>query len=151
MLLYLLVPDLEAKSGSFELEGYHWALEPHDIEADDVMEPVFTCISYSWGHGREPSPLRTNFDISDRTLPALATTIKHRPSCKRVWIDALSVPEETQERARCLESMGYIYSLAEEVLVVLSKGAQSALEQMSKSHHIDHDSLHDLEIGRAHV
>ncbi|XTI88882.1 hypothetical protein V2W45_1398795 [Cenococcum geophilum] len=145
MLLYLLVPDLEAKSSSFEFEGYHWALEPHDLEADDVMEPVFTCISYSWGPGREPSPLRINFDISDRTLPALATAIKHRPSCKRVWIDALSVPEEPQERARCLGSMGYIYSLAEEVLVVLSSGAQTALEQMSKSHRIDHDSLHNLE------
>lgn len=145
MLLYLLVPDLEAKPGSFELEGYHWALEPHDLEADDVMVPMFTCISYSWGQGREPSPLRTNFDISDRTLPALATAIEHRPSCKCVWIDALSVPEEPQERARCLESMGYIYSLAKEVLVVLSRGAQTALEQMSKSDHIDHDNLHDLE------
>ena len=145
MLLYLLVPDLEAKSGSFKLEGYHWVLEPHDLEADDVMEPVFTCISYSWGHGREPSPLRANFDISDRTLPALATVIKHRPSCKRVWIDALSVPEEPQERAHCLENMGYIYSLAKEVFVVLSRGAQTALEQMSMSDHIDHDNLHDLE------
>ena len=145
MLLYLLVPGLKAKSGSFELEGYHWALEPHDLEADDVMEPGFTCISYSWGHGREPSPLRIDFDISNRTLPALATAIKHRPSCERVWIDALSVPEEPQERARCLENMGYIYSLAEEVLVVLSSAAQTALEQMSKSDRIDHDSLRDLE------
>ncbi|OCL04468.1 hypothetical protein AOQ84DRAFT_416187 [Glonium stellatum] len=145
MILYLLAQVPEEKPGSFELEGCHWALELHDLEVDGAEEPLFTCISYSWGGGREPSPLRANFDISDRTLPALATVTAHRPSCNRVWIDALSVPEEVQERARTLASMGKIYSLAKETFVVLSSGAQTALRQMAESNRIEHECLYALE------
>src|SRR5438034_11487271 len=119
MLLYLLVRDYEGSAGSVQLEGYHWRLAKEDLDQEDLD---FTCISYTWGEGRVPSPFRDNFDVSDRTIPALIAAIAHRPSCERFWIDAFCVPAAAKEKTHCLESMGFIYARATEVIVVLSNG-----------------------------
>ncbi len=70
--------------------------------------------------------------VSDRTTPALSTVMLQRPACRKIWVDAFCVPgtEYPAERAATLESMGFIYSQAEEVLVVLTADARPALERM---------------------
>jgi hypothetical protein len=56
------------------------------------------------------------------------------------------VPVDAPEkRAHTLESMGYIYSRAEEVIVVLSSAARPVLEQMSTSDRLDPVHLDILE------
>ncbi|OCK93258.1 uncharacterized protein K441DRAFT_662064 [Cenococcum geophilum 1.58] len=145
MLLYLLTQDPEAKAGSIEVEGVYYSLTAQNLDASDAEDVEFTCVSYTWGKGRKPSPFHKNFEVSDRTIPALIAVMRHCPSSTSIWIDAFSVPIETQERAHTLESMGYIYSRAEQVFVVLSSGARSVLEQMSTSDRIHPDHLDVLE------
>jgi hypothetical protein len=146
MLLNFLVQVPEPEPGSIEVRGRFWKLAAQDLdEAADGEEVRFACISYSWGSGREPSPFRADFQVSDRTMPALNAFIRHRPSCKRVWIDAFCVPEEPEMQAYCLESMGYIYSRAEEVVVVLSSAARPALEHMGDPDRVEFAHLLVLE------
>src|SRR5262245_23558241 len=102
MLLYLLVRDDEGHAGSFELDGYKWRLAQKELAACQQEELGFICISYSWGEGRVPSPFRDNFDVSDRTIPALTAAMRHRPSCDCFWIDAFCVPADAEEKKHCL-------------------------------------------------
>jgi hypothetical protein len=133
MLLYLLTQVTEGEAGSIEIEGVYWSLTPQLLDASNEGEQQFICVSYTWGKGRKPSPFHDNYEVSDRTIPALTATMRHCSSSTRIWIDAFSVPLEMQERAQSLESMGYIYSCAAKVIVVLSNGARPVLDQMSKS------------------
>ncbi|RYP33473.1 hypothetical protein DL767_004751 [Monosporascus sp. MG133] len=114
MLLYLLERDAEGGLGSVEIGGNHWRLAAFDLDASDVQDLPFICVSYTWGEGREPSPFHPSFDVSD-------------------------------QRAHTLESMGYIYSRASEVIVVLSNAARSVLEQMRTSDRLDSIHLDVLE------
>ncbi|OQV07930.1 hypothetical protein CLAIMM_12283 [Cladophialophora immunda] len=145
MLLYLLSQDPECGQGSIEIERRHWKLAAHNLDAPDAEHIRFTCVSYAWGEGREGSPFHPGYDISDRTIPALNAVVSHRPSCARIWIDAFCVPVDTPERIHTLESMGFIYSRAEEVIVVLSTAARPVLEQMSTSDRVDPVHLDALE------
>lgn len=145
MLLYLLRQDPDAGHGSVEVEGLHWELAAQDLDAPDTEDTRFSCVSYTWGPGREPSPFNPSHDVSDLTIPALKAVIRHRPSCARIWIDAFCVPLDTSERTRTLESMGFIYSRAEEVVVVLSAAARPVLEKMSTSDRVDSVHLDILE------
>ncbi|KAI8947799.1 hypothetical protein F4801DRAFT_559288 [Xylaria longipes] len=145
MLLHFLVRDLEGGQGSARFGEDDWRLVDHDLSTSDVEDVPFTCISYTWGAGREPSPFFSSFNISDRTIPAVNALVSHRPSCARIWVDAFCVPIATPERNHTLESMGYIYSQAKEVIVVLSSAARSVLAQMSTSDHIRTEHLDILE------
>lgn len=60
--------------------------------------------------------------------------IPQRPECHKIWVDAFCVPGPKQpvERAATLESMGFIYSQADEVIVVLTAQARPVLEQITK-------------------
>ncbi len=145
MLLYLLSQDPASGRGSVEIAGRHWNLAPQDLNHLKIEETPFICLSYTWGNGRERSPFHAACNISDRTVPALKAIVRHRPSCKHFWIDAFCVPINTPERAHTLESMGFIYSQAEEVIVVLSSAARPVLEQMSTSDHVGSGHLDILE------
>jgi hypothetical protein len=130
----------------FTLEGMQLSLtEPLDISND---LPEYTCISYVWGSGRVPHPLTTAFMISDHTLPALAATIRNH-DFRRFWIDAFCIPphhpQERGTREATLESMGFIYSRARQVVVVLSRNAFEAFVQMSQSDRLDERNLEVLE------
>jgi Heterokaryon incompatibility protein (HET) len=131
---------------SFTLEGREWSLtEPLNI-SDSL--PEYTCISYVWGSGRVPHPLTTAVKISDHTLPALAAAIRNH-DCRRFWIDAFCIPPSNPEkgaaRAATLESMGFIYSRAKQVIAVLSRNTFEAFVQMSQSDRVDERSLEVLE------
>lgn len=131
MRLYLLVPTTELSSPTVSANGQHWALQPFDLpDSDAAPSLVYSCVSYTWGRGREPSPFRSSFLVSDRTVPALQTFTQHRTGCRAVWIDAFCVPLDEPERTQTLESMGYIYAQAAEVLVILSGAAGPALRRM---------------------
>ena len=145
MLLYLLRPEIEGRQESIEIDGQHWCLAGHDLDAADAVEIPFTCVSYTWGTGRERSPFHSFYDVSDRTVPALNAVVRHRPSCAGIWIDAFCVPVDTPETAHTLASMGFIYSRADEVIVVLSSGARRVIEQMSTSDRLDPVHLGILE------
>lgn len=136
MRLYFLVESTAAEARQLTVGGRSWTLSAHDLDAS--ADPDFACISYTWGDGREPSPLEPGFNISNRTLPVLESFIRHRPACRRIWVDAFCVPHEPRERAATLESMGYIYSQAREVVVVLSAAAQPAL-----AHMVGHDRVRE--------
>ncbi|KAJ4288676.1 hypothetical protein N0V90_011913 [Kalmusia sp. IMI 367209] len=140
MLLYLLVPSSSPTSGTIEVNGRLWSLQPFDLDRSDL---VYSCISYTWGTGREPSSFDSSFSVSDRTIPALQTFNRHRPACTGIWIDAFCVPLTEPERAQTLESMGYIYARADEVMVVLSSAALPALTRMLESSRLD---IADLEV-----
>lgn len=146
MRLSLLVEESRSTEGVLEVSGRYWKLM--DFEIDDEMDTddlEFSCISYTWGLGREPHPFRPNIEVSDRTIPALQAFMYQYPICERIWIDAFCVPPEGKERAYILESMGYIYSKAKEVVAVLSNTTLPVLEHMIASDRIDTDDLQILE------
>jgi hypothetical protein len=145
MLLYLLTKDPRGQPGSFQVGGVYWKLAAQDFNASDANDVSFTCVSYTWGTGREHSPFNPSFEISDRTISALSAVVADRPSCTRFWVDAFCVPFDQPEKTRTLESMGYIYSRADEVVVVLSDAATPVLEQMSASDHLEPVHLETLE------
>lgn len=145
MKLYLVVEAPRNDGDCLELDGRYWVLEPFDLVEATADPLAFLCISYTWGPGREPSPFHHNFRVSDRTIPALRTAIHARPHLTKIWIDAFCVPLEPGEREASLESMGFIYSEAQEVLVVLSPAAQPALESIMETDRPSDEDLLALE------
>jgi Heterokaryon incompatibility protein (HET) len=107
---------------------------PLDISSSSDVPP-YICISYVWGSGRVPNPMHPTVKMSDRTLPAVAAAIQnHDPnhSARMIWIDAFCVPIEPLAKRATLESMGFIYSSATQVVVVLSNEAFAAIETISQ-------------------
>jgi hypothetical protein len=146
MRLYLLVSLNPSPSRAVEVNGRLWSLQPFDLDdSSDEIDLAYSCISYTWGSGRRHSPFDPSLLVSDRTVPALQTFTRHRPSCSRIWIDAFCVPSLEPERTQTLQSMGYIYARADEVLVVLSSAALPALTRMLDSSHLEVNDLAVLE------
>ncbi|KAK4113568.1 hypothetical protein N656DRAFT_844475 [Canariomyces notabilis] len=137
MKLFVVSPDCASKDQCLQINGMGWGLLEQDVSLDfsSSEQSDFICVSYSWGRGRSPSPIHPPYVVSDRTLPVLVTTIAQRPTCRKIWIDALCVPPPSQPdlRSATLESMGFIYSRAAEVIVVLTPQALPVLEQVRRS------------------
>ncbi|KAF9558128.1 hypothetical protein CPC08DRAFT_589508, partial [Agrocybe pediades] len=126
--------------------GHHWRLAPHNLEATGVPGIPFTCISYVWGKEREESPFHPSFQISSRTIPSLTAVTLHLPSRTHFWVDALCVPvDDILARNETLQSMGFIYSVAEEVVAILSKDTYPILKQMNETDRLDTAHLDILE------
>ncbi|KAI1132403.1 hypothetical protein F5Y10DRAFT_207848 [Nemania abortiva] len=145
MQLYLLERDPVDGGVTIEIGEARWGLTAYNLDASDVEAVSFICLSYVWGTDREPSPFHPDFYVSNRTKPALAAVVTRRPSCKRIWVDAYCVPVEPFERNLTLQSMGYIYSHAEEVITVLSSAAHPVLEQLAVSDRLEANHLGILE------
>lgn len=148
MILYLLTDvskEEDEGTGALEVNGRLWRLCPYNLREITPESLKFICISYSWGRGRKPSPFHHDFLVSDRTVPALATIARVRPACKYVWVDAFCVPLEQPERAHTLESMGYIYSGADEVIAVLSRAVLPSLAYMHKNKQLSEQHIFALE------
>ncbi|TLD34662.1 hypothetical protein E2P81_ATG04827 [Venturia nashicola] len=111
-----------------------------------VSSPApYTAVSYAWGSGRKPDPLHDGHNISDRTVAVLTACAQHRPIQTRFWVDAFCVhlPEGSEAQNRDLESMGFIYNAAAEVIVVLSPGAQVVLREIVISDGLEWKGLSD--------
>jgi hypothetical protein len=146
MHLYLLIPSESPTSHAIEVNGRFWSLQPFGFDGSSERTSVaYSCISYTWGSGRQPSPFDSSFLVSDRTILALQTFTRHRPACSGIWIDAFCVPLMEPERAQTLESMGCIYAQADEVMTVLSSAALPALTRMLGSSRVDVADLAILE------
>ncbi|KAK3356833.1 hypothetical protein B0T25DRAFT_630047 [Lasiosphaeria hispida] len=142
MKLFVVSTDCPPEGQRLHINGLGWGLLEQDILSTPNQLSDFICVSYSWGLGRSPSPLHPPYEVSDRTLPVLTTTIAQRPTARKIWIDAFCVPSPSQPslRTSTLQSMGFIYSRASEVIVVLTSAALPVLQQanltlpLSKSH-----------------
>ncbi|KUI68752.1 hypothetical protein VM1G_04443 [Cytospora mali] len=145
MILYLLTNISEHEDGAIEVNGRFWRLCPYDLDEFTPESLEFICISYSWGLGREPSPFHDDFMVSDRTVPALVAVARLRPACKHIWVDAFCVPLEEPERCHTLESMGYIYSRAHEVIAVLSDVVLPSLISMQKDKQLAEQYMFEME------
>ena len=87
--------------------------------------PPFACISYVWASDRTPNPIFEGKVMSANTVTALVCAAKvASPSVKAFCVDALCIPYTQPARNNTLESMGYIYSVAVEVIVALTAVAQ---------------------------
>ncbi len=144
MELNLLVkaPQLTDRP-SINVEGKQWCLANVLDTNEPAKLPEYTCISYSWGAGRVPNPFDDSRAMSVQTFPALIAAIRNT-SANAFWIDALCVPPRFPQRRATLESMGFIYSRASQVVVVLSTNSFGAVEQMTRSDRLDEESLQIL-------
>lgn len=135
MKLNLLVADDPSATDYEQCHGKKWSLATYELGGEQQPNevPEYSCVSYTWGAGRRAHSFHKNAMISDRTLDALAAVTRQRPQCKAIWLDALCVPpiEEREWHATTLESMGYIYSQAQETIVVLSSATAPALVWMN--------------------
>lgn len=169
----LLVPTMNSSSSEdtfVELGGKQWVLREFARISD---APPYTCISYSWGKGRTENMFEDGELMSDRTIPAIETTIKASLSPKHwinalmcvsrdeqkreealttaikasqaIWIDALCVPSRDPARAACLRNMGAIYSSAEQVFVVLPAICSEILHKIYKAEQIGLNELRILD------
>ena len=146
MQLYFLSEDVSMNDITLQLQQRRWKLESRSVSEEDLPPDLrYCCISYTWGSGRQASPFDPDTQISDRTIPALETFIRHRPQCARIWIDAFCIPPAGKARASSLESMGWIYSKAEQVVAVLSSSSLPVLKYMHGHDHILPEHLHLLE------
>ncbi|KIY47086.1 hypothetical protein FISHEDRAFT_59877 [Fistulina hepatica ATCC 64428] len=135
MSLFLLVPISEVPDGNLapylELRGQRWAVENFQVSEENRPIPAYTCISYVWGSGRTPNSMHVTVEMSDRTLPALLTAMVNCP-CAAYWIDAFCIPSGDPAGKRAtLQSMGYIYSRAEQVVCITSVTSFKALQELS--------------------
>jgi hypothetical protein len=135
MKLFMVSPDCPLENQCLQINGTGWGLLEQDISHDLNTPSDFICVSYSWGTGTSASPFQTDFSVSDRTLPVLLTALAQRPTSRKIWIDAYCVPppSESSLRESTLQSMGFIYSRASEVLVVLTSRAIPVLQQATSA------------------
>lgn len=131
MQLQVLVKNKQSATLYVQVDDARWSLDTWDLDNGQPI-PVYSCISYAWGRGKVPNPFHASTDASDRSIPALRTVSRQLPACEALWIDAFCVPgqDEPLLRATTLESMGYIYSRAQDVIVVLSNAAAPALRHI---------------------
>lgn len=146
MELHLIVKDskLPSATGSLILAGTRWYLtEALDVSRLDTL-PEFVCVSYVWGSGRTANPLYNTSVMSDQTLPALVAAMENS-NCSAFWIDALCIPLAGPQRGATLESMGFIYSQASQVIVSLSRATFAIVEKISQSDRMDETALRILD------
>ncbi|KAK3361971.1 hypothetical protein B0T24DRAFT_640517 [Lasiosphaeria ovina] len=146
MKLFVISPDC-APEDQLHINGTGWGLLEQETPSTLGTLSDFLCVSYTWGAGHFPSPFHPEFKVSDRTLCALLTAIVQHPTARKIWIDAFCVPppSEPSLRASTLQSKGFIYSRASEVLVVLTSAAIPVLQQAIRSHPLSPSHLAILE------
>src|ERR1700722_16037075 len=148
MELYLLTEastDVDLSSTPFlHIDGRAWQRVGPFSSDEPTTRPEFACISYVWGSRRVPNPLDAGRRMSDQTLLSLSAAIKVS-TVSTFWIDAFCIPMTQPSRTATLESMGYIYSIAKEVIVALSPDRSGALEEMGQSDKLREQTLLALE------
>ena len=129
---------------SITLEGRHWCLsEPLDISREESI-PHYVCLSYKWGPVREWNQYIKAGYISNQTIPALEIAIRSSTSTA-FWTDVFCIPSEQHSRQATLESMGFIYSSASQVMIILSSLPFDAIKEMSEGDLLKESTLETLE------
>jgi hypothetical protein len=138
-------PDNAEPGKTIQVNGRQWYLtKPLIVDLEHPKIPNFTCISYVWGHAREPNSFHPGELMSSNTIPALSSAITHSIT-SAFWIDALCVPPILPVKHHTLGSMGYIYSAAEEVIITLPPNLFPALNEMNNSDRLSEEVLLSLE------
>jgi hypothetical protein len=141
MLLQLLSTTTSTTDRNLEVQGRIYRLIREEI--DETNPAPYTAVSYAWGEGIENDPLHPEHQISSRTIPVLKACVQQRDAQTRFWVDAFCVHLKPELKRRDLESMGFIYNAAAEVIVVLSSGASDVLKEMDASHGLEWKGLSD--------
>ena len=129
---------------SLLLEGKCWAMSSSlDLESNGY-HPPYACISYRWGTAREPHAMIEGITMSAQALPSLAAAIRSSSS-NAFWTDVFCLPPSGLERQATLERMGYIYSRAAEVIVVLGEDTFSVIQNMMNGGPLDATDLRTME------
>jgi len=160
MELYLVVPVSEGEAKGEEMLNGKWWRVKGPINSAEMAGTKFHCVSYVWGKGIDKvgSFFDCQRDISDMSRHALEAAMKAADKIfktyggERVeafWIDAICVPQIAgASRHRTLESMGYIYSTAVSVIVVLQGAAWEVIKKASASNtalQLSRQEMEDLE------
>ncbi|MCJ1378764.1 hypothetical protein MMC17_001863 [Xylographa soralifera] len=129
------------------LDGRQWQLTTLSDTSISETTAKYICISYIWGSGRSLNPFDSTQTISDQTIEALnvAMMATRNYEVQAFWVDAISIPKSGASRQATLESMGYIYFHATEVVVILSKPIYEIMKDMRMTDHLDEDVLQLLE------
>ena len=145
--LIMQASELDSTSTTVVLDGRRWKLMDFSDTPVSVTNPNYVCISYVWGDGRIPSPFDRSQMISDQTVAALEVVLSatRDSEVQAFWIDALCIPASGRLRQATLESMGYIYTYATEVFIVLSKPIFTIIEHMDTAGPLDENVLELLE------
>ncbi|KAI0050548.1 hypothetical protein FA95DRAFT_1536012 [Auriscalpium vulgare] len=109
--------------------------EPLDILSPNATVPDYTCVSYVWGPESErlQNAIHPSVLMSTHTLPALRAATR-AVGGGGFWMDAFSVPLKHPAKRATLESMGFIYSKARRVVVVLAAASMAAFAEMATWH-----------------
>jgi hypothetical protein len=142
----LLRPDFPIRSPpiTIHLNEIDWYLTLPLTLSKDQPAPSFACISYLWGLGRVPNPIHIDHEMSDQTLTALSLAMR-ASTCTAFWIDAICVPVSQPGRTATLGSMGYIYSLAAEVVVTLRTFDFPIIREFESADRFSDRALRELE------
>lgn len=136
-------PLFSKNTTSILLDNQHWYLsEPLRFGVGSI--PNFAAISYRWGLGRAPNPFYDGQQMSDQTYYALSAAIKNS-HCEAFWIDALCIPIVQPARSNTLGAMGFIYSIADEVIVSFPLSKSAALKELQTSDRFTDEALKALE------
>lgn len=82
--------------------------------------------------------------MSDQTYYALSAAINNS-NCSAFWIDALCIPIAQPARSATLGAMGFIYSIAEEVIVSFPPSRAGILRELQRSDRLTDQALTELE------
>ncbi|MCJ1435108.1 hypothetical protein MMC27_004478 [Xylographa pallens] len=149
MELRLIVPALRSDSSvpTVVLDGRKWQLTTLSDTSISATTAKYICISYIWGYGRSLNPFDSTQTISDQTIKALEVvmTATRDYEVHGYWADAICIPQSGTSRQATLESMGYIYFHATEVVVTLSKPIYTIIKDMEMTSALDEDVLLILE------
>jgi len=158
-------------ASSIMVFGKRWVIFEY---ANPTDAPPYTCISYAWGDTKVRHFLNDGQPMSARTVPSLeaavASTNSHENWARNVqfsydgeatreeaeqtaalnasralWIDALCVPTYEPARSSCLREMGWIFSAAFQVIVVLERQCSGVLRCIGRSEKVDDFALLALE------
>lgn len=125
------------------LENQYWYLsDPLHFGVSTI--PQFAAISYRWGLGRLPHPFHDEHQMSDQTYYALSAAIK-TSNYTAFWIDALCIPVVQPARSATLGAMGFIYGIAEEVVVSFPPNKAVILKELQTLDRLTDEALMDLE------
>lgn len=81
------------------------------------------------------------FTSHDESAKEEAARIAAQEASQAIWIDALCVPPSEPSRSSCLREMGWIFSAAFQVIVVLSRQCSGVLRRIGRS-----GNINDLEL-----
>lgn len=106
--------------------------------------PDYVCVSYAWGEHEKSNPFSSGQGMSERAFSVLKTVVQNECP-KAIWVDAFCVPPTEPDRSAHLSRMGWLFSKAKRVVIVLSPCCIEILRKIQADQPLETDLLEDLE------